>query len=189
MTLRIFGGFLKGRLLKTPKGSSTRPTQGNVREAVFNICQNDIAGSRFLDLFAGSGAMGLEAISRGAAQATLIEQNRNAIACIKENIISLHVEKEVVLISIEAGRALVSLAGQGVLFDIVYIDPPYDSVTSLESLIPLLAPRAILFLEERNGPKTPHRPSTHPSLHLKDTRRFGTALLSIYHLKNCLGMG
>lgn len=180
MTLRIIAGTFKGLLLKAPKGPSTRPTQGMLREAVFNICQNEIPGARFLDLFAGSGAMGLEALSRGAAHATLVEQNRNAIACIKENIASLHVENQTSLIPYDASRALALLAKQSVLFDIVYIDPPYDSPMTLEPLIPLLAPHATLFLEERHNPKKPHQPTTHPSLHLKDTRRFGIALLSIF---------
>lgn len=85
MTLRVIAGKYKGRSLKTPKATSTRPTQGMLREAVFNICQNEIEGAFFLDLFAGSGAMGFEAISRGAMKATLVEQNRQAQLCIKEN--------------------------------------------------------------------------------------------------------
>lgn len=180
MTLRIIAGSFKGRLLKAPKGPSTRPTQGVLREAVFNICQQDIANARFLDLFAGSGAMGLEALSRGAAHATFVEQNRNAIACIKENIALLHVEAQTILLPSNANQALALLAKQNALFDIAYIDPPYDKPISLTPLIPLLAPCALLFLEERHNPKKPHQPPSHPALHLQDTRRFGIALLSIY---------
>lgn len=179
MTLRIIAGIHKGRPLKTPKGPSTRPTQGMLREAVFNICQNDIANARFLDLYAGSGAMALEAISRGAAQATLVEQNRHAIACIKENIATLNITTAS-LIPFDASRALTLLTKQAAIFDIVYIDPPYDQPIALEPLIPILAPGALLFIEERHNPKKAHKPATHPSLQLQDTRRFGIALLSIY---------
>ncbi|HSX11409.1 MAG TPA: 16S rRNA (guanine(966)-N(2))-methyltransferase RsmD [Chlamydiales bacterium] len=180
MSLRIIAGTFKGRLLKAPKGPSTRPTQGMLREAVFNICQNDIGNARFLDLYAGSGAMGLEALSRGAAHATLVEQNRHAIACIKENIAALHLESQAALIPFDANRALTLLTKQGALFDILYVDPPYDSPVPLEPLVPLLAPHATLFIEERYNPKKPHQPPTHASLHHKETRRFGIALLSIF---------
>lgn len=180
MTLRIIAGSFKGRLLKAPKGPSTRPTQGMLREAVFNICQSEIANARFLDLFAGSGAMALEALSRGASHSTLVEQNRNAIACIKENIAILHVEAQTNLIPCDTNRAITLLVKQGALFDIIYIDPPYDTPVLLAPLIPLLAPQALLFLEERHNPKKQHQAPPHPGLQLRDTRRFGIALLSTF---------
>lgn len=181
MTLRIIAGTFKGRLLKAPKGPSTRPTQGMLREAVFNICQNEIPNARFLDLFAGSGAMGLEALSRGASHATLVEQNRHAAACIKENIATLQLQPQTTLIPTDVTRAIALLAKQSAQFDIIYIDPPYDTPFDLEPLIPLLAPNATLFLEERHNPKKPHQPPESPHLQLKDTRRFGIALLSTFH--------
>jgi 16S rRNA (guanine966-N2)-methyltransferase len=178
MSLRIIAGQFKGRLLKAPKGPSTRPTQGMLREAVFNICQNEVEGARFLDLFAGSGAMGLEALSRGATHITLVEQNRQAIACIKENIQFLQVASQTTLIPTEAKRALSLLTKEGALFDIVYIDPPYDISLSLELLLPLLAPNALVFLEERYDPKKQASPPHIAGLQHQDTRRFGIALLS-----------
>lgn len=182
MSLRIIGGAFKGRSLKTPKVSTTRPTQGMLREAVFNICQNVIEGARFLDLFAGSGAMGIEAISRGAGQATFVEQNRQAIACIKENIAAFEIEGQTQIIALDAVRALHSLAKQGSKFDLVYVDPPYDiPVTPLiDAIIPLLAAESLLFVEERHSPKTPIQPYVPPQLILKDSRRFGIALLHQY---------
>lgn len=175
MTLRIIAGAFKGRLLKTPKGSSTRPTQGMLREAVFNMCQQEIPGSRFLDLYAGSGAMGLEALSRGATQAIFIEAHRMAAACIQENIKTLKMESQAKILSMDASRAVPLLTKQGAQFDIVYVDPPYDIPFDLESVIPLLAPGAILFFEGR-GKQSP----APPRLTLKDTRRFGIAILSTY---------
>src|SRR5579872_3386296 len=152
MTLRIIGGRFKGRFLKAPKASTTRPTQGMLREAVFNICQNQIDGARFLDLFAGSGEMELEAISRGAASAAFVKQNRGAINCIKENIQTLENERAAEIVSLDAVKALAFLEKRKMQFDIVYIDPPYDRPIKdlLESLIPVLAAEAIIFIEERH---------------------------------------
>lgn len=181
MTLRIIAGKFKGRHLSTPKADTTRPTQGMLREAVFNICQNEIEGARFLDLFAGSGSMGFEALSRGAAHATLVEQNRQAVLCLKENITALEVSRETTLMSFPAKRALETLAKQGKQFDIIYIDPPYDmKLGNLgEELLPLLSPNGTLFLETLHSQKT-NPPDLAPFV-LKERRRFGIALLSIFH--------
>lgn len=180
MTLRIISGLFKGRLLKAPKGPSTRPTQGMLREAVFNICQNEIENARFLDLFAGSGAMAFEALSRGALHATLVESNRNALACLQDNIRTLQIESQATLIPAPAERALSRLTKEKALFDIVYLDPPYDKQVELESLLPLLALPSILFLEERYDPKKKPKSYEFPQLKLRDRRRFGIALLSIF---------
>jgi len=181
MTLRIIAGTLKGRLLKTPKGPSTRPTQGMLRGAVFNICQNQIQRARFLDLFAGSGAMGFEALSRGAAHATLVESNRLAIACIKQNTQALKLESLITLLPISASTALKMLTPP---FDLIYIDPPYDSPIGplLTEILAhkLAAPHATLFVEERYHPHKKPTPFDSPHLVLKDSRRFGAALLHQY---------
>lgn len=175
--MRIIAGTFKGRPLKTPKGASTRPTQGMLREAVFNICQNEIEGARFLDLFAGSGAMGCEALSRGALQATFVEQNRNAISCIKENIAALEIESMTRVISLNALKAIELLIKENGLFDLIYIDPPYDLKLDLTPVTKLLSPNGILFFEERyKGTK----PSPIDGLKIKDSRRFGEALLTIF---------
>jgi len=178
MTLRIVGGQFKGRSLKTPKGSGTRPTQAMLREAVFNICQSEIADARFLDLFAGSGAMGLEALSRGAAHVTLIERNRSAVASIRENIAALQVASQVTLVACDAKMGIERLETP---FDILYLDPPYDvpSTPFVELLLAkgLIAKEGTLFIEERShsGP-----PPQFQSLHLVSSRRFGDALLHQY---------
>jgi 16S rRNA (guanine966-N2)-methyltransferase len=178
MTLRMIAGLFKGRQIKTPKTTSTRPTQAMLREAIFNICQNEIEGARFLDLFAGSGAMGLEAISRGASHSTFVEQNRQAILCIKENIAMLKVESQTKVIAADAARAISLLKDQQ--FDLIYIDPPYDIGFDPSPAVPLLAPNGILFIEGRHNPKQPYKPLELPGLKHKDTRKFGIALLSIY---------
>lgn len=181
MTLRIIAGKYKGRFLQTPKVTSTRPTQGMLREAVFNICQMHIEGARMLDLYAGSGAMGLEALSRGASHCTFVESKREAIACIHKNIHELDVAKETTVISINAERALKQLSGP---FDLVYIDPPYNVPIApiLDLLLSkqILNPGAILFLEERYNPKEKAKVYTSLQLELKSSRRFGPAWLHEY---------
>lgn len=181
MTLRIIGGLFKGRILKTPKSSSTRPTQGMLREALFNICQNEIEGALFLDLFAGSGAIGLEALSRGALHVTFVEQNREAICAIKENIEFLHVENQTQIIPTTATRAIGALRKQASLFDLIYMDPPYDTPLSssfgidLSLIAPLLKPSGALFLETRSPIKEPI-----PGLQLQNSRKYGIAILSTF---------
>lgn len=179
MSLRIIAGRFKGRRLTAPKTDKTRPTQGMLREAVFNICQNEIEGARFLDLFAGSGSMGFEALSRGAQVAVFVEQNRSALHCIQENIALLEVEKESVLMPYPAQRALTTLIKQKKQFDMIYVDPPYDlKVGSLgEELAQILAPNGTVFLETSNQT---HPPDLAPLI-LKERRRFGIALLSIFN--------
>ncbi len=180
MTLRIIAGKFKGRTLVTPKSKTTRPTQGMLREAIFNICQNEIEGTRFLDLFAGSGAVGFEALSRGAKEVTFIEQNMEAIRSIKANIATLAVEPFAHLIPQGASRALQILKKKQAQFDLIYADPPYDLPFNFGDLSSLLAPAATLFLEERLSSKT--TPPEIEGLCLKETRRFASARVTIYKI-------
>lgn len=179
MTLRIIAGTFKGRLLKTPKTDATRPTQGVLREALFNICQWEIQGARFLDLFAGSGAIGFEALSRGAAHITLVEKNRQALACIQANIDLLDVRAKIEVLPLDAAAAMKRLSHP---FDIVYIDPPYDTDVArlVETLLEkeLLKENALLFLEERyeKGKEAP----LWKGLELIKSRRFGIASIHQY---------
>src|SRR3990167_5425693 len=176
MSLRILGGHLRGRPLKTPKGPHTRPTTGLLRQALFNICQDFIQNARVLDLFAGSGAIGFEALSRGAAFAPFIEKEKQASLCIRENALILQVEPSVQILSTDAQLALSRLLSS---YELIYIDPPYDTeIAPILDLIiaqKLLAPRGLLFLEERYQPKAP-LPS-HPALDLIQSRRYGIAYL------------
>ena len=119
--MRITGGKFGGRNLKVPKSEAIRPTQDRVREALFSMLQAEVPGSRFLDLFAGSGAVGLEALSRGAASVTLVESSRRHLATLKENVSALGCEAAVVLADVY--RYLAGYAGAG--FTIGFADPPY----------------------------------------------------------------
>jgi 16S rRNA (guanine966-N2)-methyltransferase len=175
LSLRIIAGRHRGRRIDTPKGLATRPTSERAREALFNMLEHGtppLRGSRFLDLFAGSGAAGLEALSRGAAEALLIDQASAAIAVIRANVAALG----------ETGRATVLRADAcrlGVApheFDIAFLDPPYGSGLlgpALESLLARgwLAPAARIVVEV-----AAREPVVAPSgLEVVDERRHGAA--------------
>lgn len=122
--MRIIAGRARSLPLKTVPGPETRPTTDRIKETLFNMIQNDLPGAEFLDLFAGSGGIGLEAVSRGAAHATFVEQNRRAAACIQENIHFTRFTQESTLLSMDVFAALGLLEGQKV-FDLIFMDPPY----------------------------------------------------------------
>lgn len=132
--MRIIGGKARGTKLYTLEGTATRPTLDRVKESIFNIIQNDIEESVFLDLFSGSGAIGLEALSRGAKKAILCDKNKEAINIIKKNISKTHFEKSVEIYNTDF---IECLKKQKENIDIIYIDPPYQTryiETALEIL-------------------------------------------------------
>ena len=137
-SVRIIAGRLKGRQLKTPTWDGLRPTSDRLRETLFNILAPRIAGARVLDGYAGTGAVGIEAISRGAAHVTFIEQNRRALALIAANLAACGVEQGY---TIEAGDlvsvlqrrsadARTTAAREERRFDLIFLDPPYDIADS-----------------------------------------------------------
>jgi 16S rRNA (guanine966-N2)-methyltransferase len=186
----IIAGLYRHQRLKTPKGGQTRPTANRLREALFNICQQGIEGTRFLDLFAGSGAMGLEALSRGAQSAVFIDEHREAIHCIEANIEHLKVQHQCQLFRGEAFAMMQSLERQGQRFDIIYADPPYRTCAPRTSNLysyqiiqwidthDLLAPEGLLFIEEDFHFQP--RMAQLQTLVLKDSRRMGLAALQQY---------
>ena len=122
--MRITGGEFGGRNLKVPKSDAIRPTQDRVREALFNIIQFEVAGCEFLDLFAGSGAVGLEALSRGAKSVTFVERERRHLAVLKENVDVFRAQSTAVdVIAADCYRWLSTYSGPG--FTIGFADPPY----------------------------------------------------------------
>lgn len=122
--MRIIAGKSRGTKLYTLEGTATRPTLDRVKESIFNIIQNDIQGSYFLDLFSGSGAIGLEAISRGAEKAILCDKSKEAVNIIKKNIEKTHSTKQVELHNKGFEELLENLKDH---IDIIYIDPPYET--------------------------------------------------------------
>jgi 16S rRNA (guanine(966)-N(2))-methyltransferase RsmD len=123
--LRIIAGRFKGRQLESPAGAWLRPTSDRMKETVFNVLQADIETAVVLDLFAGTGNLGLEALSRGARRVVLVEQDRRALGVLHRNVARLGVAAEVVVVAADAIRY--SAAPEHGPFDIVIADPPYDS--------------------------------------------------------------
>lgn len=178
MSLRIIGGTFRNRPIKSPKGDRTRPTSALMRKALFDICQPFIEGASFLDLFAGSGAMGIEAISRGAAHATFVDKDKHALDCILSNLKALQIESACTVI---AGAVPAALKRLKKPFDIVYIDPPYGQVEIAPLLVffdtqDLLTPAAHVFVE------TDHILEPIPLEHLaaKEKRKYGNSFLYEY---------
>lgn len=141
--MRISGGAARGIPLATPKGDAVRPATDGMRQAVFSSLGARVAGARFLDLFAGSGAYGLEALSRGAAGGVFVEQNAKAAACVRQNIAAVGKSLGRAtddLVVVQADARSVPLGGSGELPDLVFIDPPYDII---EDVAPALFARLL----------------------------------------------
>ena len=150
--MRIIAGSAKGRRLHTPQGDNTRPTLDRVREALFNILMPYTLEARVLDLFAGSGALALEALSRGARYAAIVDTDRESIRVIRQNIQELGFGDAAQVLDMPALKAIEALRNQGQLFDLVFLDPPYGLgwvEKALSSLIEnkLLLPEAIIVAE------------------------------------------
>ncbi len=131
--MRIIAGSKRRLPLKTVEGKDTRPTTDRIKETLFNMLQNEIYDCYFLDLFAGSGQIGLEALSRGARYAVFVENAKKAAACITENIRFTKSDKESLLLQMDVIAALRSMEGK-YQFDIIFMDPPYDKELEQEVL-------------------------------------------------------
>ncbi len=176
--MRIIAGSCKGRTLKAPKWEGLRPTSDRLRETLFNILAQRIAEARVLDVFAGTGAVGLEALSRGAARAVFIEKDRRAIALIEENAARCGVQDRCAIIREAAEIALDEYASDA-RFDVIVLDPPYDRMELghvLGSAALLLAPTGILVLEHAWR----RQPPVAAGSVLQRTVRSGDSALSFY---------
>ncbi len=123
--MRVIAGSAGSIPLKAPEGRDTRPTTDRIKETLFNLLPHDLSGVRFLDLFAGSGAIGIEALSRGAAHCVFVDSSRKCRAVIEENLKATHLSERALILTCKAETALLRLDGKEV-FDIVFMDPPYD---------------------------------------------------------------
>lgn len=147
--MRVIAGTAGGRRLVAPKGRDVRPTSDRVKEALFSSLAPRLPGARVLDLYAGSGALAIEALSRGAAAAVLVERNRAALAAIEHNLAATGFTAAARVTTGDLPQALGQLIG---LFDVVFLDPPYalaedEVVAVLAALVPLLAPGGAVRLE------------------------------------------
>lgn len=132
--MRVIAGRARRLQLKTVKGMSTRPTTDRIKETLFNMLQNDIEGCTFLDLYSGSGAIGIEALSRGAKKAVFVENNRDAIDCIKYNLRFTKLQEYGKVMENNVVTAMEILNKKNEKFDIVFMDPPYNNEIERETL-------------------------------------------------------
>ncbi len=123
--MRVIAGSARRLRLRAPEGLDTRPTQDIIKETLFNMIQMEVPGSRFLDLFAGSGAIGIEALSRGAREAVFVENNRQAVSVIHGNLETTHLTDRSRVLALDVLTALRRLENRG-SFHIIYMDPPYE---------------------------------------------------------------
>jgi 16S rRNA (guanine966-N2)-methyltransferase len=185
--MRIVGGTYRSRILKSLKGSALRPTSDYLRETLFNVLGPAVAGSRFLDVFAGTGAVGIEAISRGAKQAVFIENHAPAAALIRRNLESLGIRSGVLVLAEDSLRGLEKLEAKHKPgepgFDFVFIDPPYDAAKEYHEVLrflgsaSILAPDATIIAEHR---RTADLTSHFGNLQRTRLLRQGDAALSFY---------
>ncbi len=152
--MQVIAGKARRLLLKSIPGTDTRPTQNRIKETLFNIIQNEVPGSRFLDLFAGTGAIGIEALSRDAERAVFVDNSRRAVSCIRENLQHTRLETQATVYESDALAAIRRLALQGARFDIIFLDPPYDADLEMPVLRALdkagiLADNGLIIVEMR----------------------------------------
>ncbi len=126
--MRIISGTYRGLSLKTLKGTNLRPTTDQLRETLFNVLGPRVEGSTFLDAYAGSGAVGLEALSRGALEVVFIEHHRAAVQLIRSNLTALKIDEGFQIMTCQVLTGLERLAEEGTQFDFVFLDPPYDQI-------------------------------------------------------------
>jgi 16S rRNA (guanine966-N2)-methyltransferase len=175
--MRVVAGRFGGRSLVAPRGRATRPTSDRVREALFSILGDTVSGARVLDLFSGSGALAIEALSRGASEAVLVDSSAAAVAAMRRNLASVGAEADV-----RRQDALAYLRGasrDARQYDLVFLDPPYRHASALGrelsvALAPLLDPGARVVAEsDRRAP-------IELDLELLDERRYGDTLIRIH---------
>ncbi|MCF0134891.1 MAG: 16S rRNA (guanine(966)-N(2))-methyltransferase RsmD [Lachnospiraceae bacterium] len=180
---RVIAGTLRGRRLVTPEGMDTRPTMDKTKEALFGAIQFDVPGSRFLDLFAGSGGVGIEALSRGADSLELVECDSRALKAIRQNLRDLGLEDRSRVLPVKAERIVETYGCEGRQFDIIFMDPPYhqgweEKVGNLIAESGILSPGGMLIIESSS--ETDVRIET---LDLFKVKTYKTARFSFFRRK------
>ncbi|HVE82122.1 MAG TPA: 16S rRNA (guanine(966)-N(2))-methyltransferase RsmD [Myxococcales bacterium] len=178
--MRIVAGSARGRPLQGPRSAGIRPTADRVRESVFNILGQWLDGQRVLDLYAGTGALGLEAISRGAAEAVLVDSGKEAVALCRENARALGFEGKVRVVAAPVERAVEQLERAGERFDLVFADPPYAleaGARAVERAEALLAPGGACVVEHD---KREALPEAVGRLRRVDQRSFGDTRVAFF---------
>ncbi|MDN5835076.1 MAG: 16S rRNA (guanine(966)-N(2))-methyltransferase RsmD [bacterium] len=176
MNIRIIAGTYGGRTMAAPAGRTTHPMGERIRNAVFNSLGGEISGASVLDVFAGSGVVGLEALSRGAKQAIFVERDRNAQRCILDNIKSLQIAGSTKLIKTTVSNWLESSEPED--FDIIFADPPYHDpqLSTVARLFGLLKPGGLMVLSHSGRGELP----TKTGVVVVDNRSYGNAVITLY---------
>ncbi len=178
--MRIIAGEMRSRTIQAPKGNDTRPTLDRTRESLFNIIAAECPGARVLDLYAGSGALALEALSRGAESAVLCDCGREAARAIRLNIAALRVEDRARFLQMQDTQAIALLRREAARFDLVFLDPPYrlDTAPACQGLheAGLLLPEALVVIEHAAA----SRPEPGEGYRLTDRRKYRDTEISFY---------
>ena len=150
--MRVIAGKARRLPLIAPEGKDTRPTTDRIKETLFNILQEDVPGCEFLDLFSGSGGIGIEALSRGARHATFVEFGKEALSCIRANLHKTRLAEQATVLPVEVTYAISKLEKQGQVFDIIYADPPYRKgfeakILSILATSTIIQPGSLVILE------------------------------------------
>lgn len=174
--MRVITGSARGRRLKTPEGQDIRPTTDNVKESVFNILQFDIEGRRVLDLFAGTGQLGIECLSRGAREAVFIDADRDAVKIVRENLKTCGFSAPVLQ---QDALSFLNNCGK---FDLIFVDPPYDAglygpVLEKINSVDILSDGGIILCESRRETVLPEMRRPY---YKKKEYRYGRVKLSLY---------
>ena len=182
--MRIIGGAARGRRIRAPRGSAIRPTADRVREALFDILPRDLAGVRVLDLFAGSGSLSLEALSRGAESALLVDESAEAARLMRRNVEALGFADRARVWPQPVGKALRRLSDEGAAYDAIFLDPPYDRGW-VDKVLTMIGRNGTLRAEgvavaehsarERVGEQ-------YGELVRRDLRRYGDTVLSFFEM-------
>ena len=179
--MRVISGKLKGKRLFTPKGRDLRPTSDRVREAIFDILQNSVENRIVLDLFAGTGALGIEALSRGAKRAVFLEASSRSLAVLRKNIKACGLDRQTEVLALEVSRGIQVLSRRGEAFDLIFLDPPYGrglARTALQAISEgeILAPGARIVAEHSSAEDL----DSIPRLERVDRRKYGSTLVSFF---------
>jgi len=182
--MRVVAGELRGRRLSSVPGRETRPTSDRARAGVFDWLRERVSGARVLDLFAGTGALGIEALSRGAREAVFVERSRSALRVLRGNLTALGLEGRARVVERDLARGLGPLAAKGSGFQLVFADPPYEGdwlarLVSCETLFRILEPGAVV-IAERSARRPPAQPPRGGALELRGTKRYGETAFDWY---------
>lgn len=179
--MRVISGKNRGTKLVAPEGLATRPTTDRIKETLFNMISFDLPGCSFLDLFSGSGAIGIEALSRGSKEAIFVEKDQAALECIQQNLQKTRLQEQALVYNVDVYTALQKLAQQGKQFDIIFMDPPYalETISMLLEYIAhhdLLQDKGYLVLEQGTDRKI----TTIEGLSLIKEKTYKTTTLSFF---------